>query len=290
MAALRHPGREAIKRKGFLKAHKWLMLRRLSQLIFLGLFLAGPLFGLWIVKGNLTSSLTLDTLPLSDPFILVQSLFAGHWPEVTALLGAVLVLGGYLMVGGRVYCSFVCPINLVTDAAAAVHRRLDLKKGWQPKRETKYYVLTMVMVTALVSGSLAFELLNPVTLVHRGLVFGMGATWGVVVAIFLFDLFVSQHGWCGHLCPMGAFYGLLGEASLIRARAENRDACNNCMDCFTVCPEPQVIAPALRGAKTGQGPVIRSGACTNCGRCIDVCSENVFRFGVRFDGPRTVKQ
>ena len=46
-----------------------------------------------------------------------------------------------------------------------------------------------------------------------------------------------------------------------------------------VCPEPQVITPALKGSGT---PVITSGDCTNCGRCIDVCPDDVFRFSHRF--------
>jgi ferredoxin-type protein NapH len=54
------------------------------------------------------------------------------------------------------------------------------------------------------------------------------------------------------------------------------------MDCFAVCPEPQVIRPALKGAGQGIAPVILSPSCTNCGRCIDVCSQDVFRFGLRF--------
>ena len=53
------------------------------------------------------------------------------------------------------------------------------------------------------------------------------------------------------------------------------------MDCFAVCPEPQVIKPALKGAKQNLGPAILSPNCTNCGRCIDVCSKSVFRFGLR---------
>ena len=46
---------------------------------------------------------------------------------------------------------------------------------------------------------------------------------------------------------------------------------NDCMDCFEVCPEPQVIRPALKGEGKGVGPVILAPSCTNCGRCIDVC-------------------
>jgi ferredoxin-type protein NapH len=90
-----------------------------------------------------------------------------------------------------------------------------------------------------------------------------------------------QDGWCGRLCPMGAFYSLIGKVSLVRAAAVNRAACNDCMDCFVVCPEPQVIRPALKGV-AGAGPVILAGSCTNCGRCIDVCSKEVFAFGTRF--------
>jgi ferredoxin-type protein NapH len=44
-----------------------------------------------------------------------------------------------------------------------------------------------------------------------------------------------------------------------------------------------VIAPALRGERTGAGPVIVAGDCTLCGACIDVCPERVFRFATRFD-------
>jgi ferredoxin-type protein NapH len=54
------------------------------------------------------------------------------------------------------------------------------------------------------------------------------------------------------------------------------------MDCFNVCPEPQVIKPALKGAPKGEGPVILDVNCTNCGRCIDVCDKDVFSFGTRF--------
>jgi ferredoxin-type protein NapH len=52
------PGAEAIAAKGWLAAHKWLILRRTSQIGILLLFLVGPWFGIWIVKGNLATSAT----------------------------------------------------------------------------------------------------------------------------------------------------------------------------------------------------------------------------------------
>lgn len=275
-------GQEAQAAKGWIGAHRFLLLRRLSQAFFLVLFLLGPWFGLWVVQGTLAGSLTLGVLPLTDPLILLQGMVAGHWPEVTALVGGLIVLIAYAMIGGRVYCAWVCPINPVTDAAHWLHRRLNLPKGWQPKRSTRLWVLAMVLIVSALTGVIAWELINPITMLHRGLVFGMGFVWAMIAGIFVFDLFVARHGWCGHVCPVGAFYGLVGSKSLLRVSAANRSACDDCMDCYAVCPENQVISPALKG-KPGSSPVILSPDCTNCGRCIDVCAVDVFTYTHRFD-------
>jgi ferredoxin-type protein NapH len=71
-------GREAIAAFGWWRAHRFLILRRASQASFLALFLLGPWFGIWWVKGNLSGSLTFGILPLTDPFIALQSMVAGH--------------------------------------------------------------------------------------------------------------------------------------------------------------------------------------------------------------------
>lgn len=278
-------GAEAVAAKGWLGAHKWLLARRVSQLGILALFLLGPLAGVWIVKGNLTFSHTLDFLPLTDPYILLQTLLTGHLPETKAIVGVFIVLVLYALVGGRVFCSWVCPVNMVTDAAAWLRERLGIKGGAHVSRETRYWILAMTLVLALATGTLAWELVNPVSMFHRGIIFGIGAAWAIILAVFLFDLFVMKDGWCGHLCPVGAFYSLIGKVSLLRTVAVERAACNDCLDCFVVCPEPQVIRPALKGVD-GAGPVILAANCTNCGRCIDVCSKDVFAFGSRF-GNRT---
>ena len=279
-------GAEAVARKGWFAAHRWLILRRLSQFSILALFLSGPWFGLWIVKGNLSYSYTLDLLPLTDPYVLLQSLLAGHVPERLAIVGALIVAVIYLLIGGRAYCSWVCPVNLVTDAAAWLRGRLGIKGGAHLSRQARYWVLGMTLILALASGTIAWELVNPVSMLHRGLIFGFGAAWMVILAVFLFDVFVMNRGWCGHLCPVGAFYSVLGRWSPLRVTALGREKCNDCMDCFAVCPEHHVIKPALKGASQGFGPVILSPNCTNCGRCIDVCSEDVFEFGSRFNKPR----
>jgi ferredoxin-type protein NapH len=276
-------GHEALEAKGWWGAHRWLVLRRASQLTILALFLVGPLFGWWLVKGNLNYSLTLNTVPLTDPLVLLQSLVTGHLPELNAVIGVVIVLLFYGLVGGRAYCAWVCPVNLVTDAASALRRKLDIRGGADMPRATRYWMLALILVLAATTGGIVWELVNPVSMLHRGLVFCMGAGWLLIGAIFLFDLFVMKRGWCGHICPVGAFYSLVGRFSVLRVSAAKREACNNCLDCFVVCPEQQVIRLPLKGAAKGASPVILSPNCTNCGRCMDVCSKDVFTFVTRFN-------
>jgi len=278
-------GAEAVATKGWLRANKWLLLRRISQFGILTLFLLGPLAGIWVVKGNLNYSYTLGFLPLTDPYVVLQSAMTGHLPEKLGLIGLAIALVFYFLVGGRVYCSWVCPVNLVTDSAGWLRDRMGIKGSVHLSRNTRYWILGMTLVGSAGTGVVLWELINPVSMLHRGLIFGLGAAWTVVVAVFFFDLFVMSRGWCGHLCPVGAFYSLLGRWSPVRVAAPQRAACNDCMDCFEVCPEPQVIRPALKGEAKGVGPVILSPNCTNCGRCIDVCSKEVFSFGLRFNNP-----
>lgn len=264
---------------------RFLLLRRLSQAGILALFigsgaLSGYLGGVWLLKGNLSASLVADSVPLNDPFVLAQSLAAGHLPQLSAVIGAAIVIAFYLLVGGRSFCAWVCPLNVVTDSALWLRRSAGIKGGHAPAKSLRLWLLGAVLLFSAISGSLLWELINPVSLLQRELIFGTGLGLVLVAAIFVYDLTIAQRGWCGHICPMGAAYGLLGQGALLRIRADQRAACDDCMDCFKVCPEPQLLKPVLKGEGTS---IIRSGACSNCGRCIDVCEQQVFRFGHRFE-------
>ena len=269
--------------RNWFQNHKWLVLRRISQVTIFSLFMLGPWFDIWIVKGNLSSSLTLDVLPLTDPFIVTQSLFAGQLLTTVTLTGALIISAFYILVGGRVYCSWVCPINIATDTASWLRKKINIKSSSLFPRNTRYWLLLVAFVMALITGTLSWELINPVTLVQRGIISGLWISAAIMLMIFLFDLLISRDAWCGHICPVGAFYSLFGRLGLVRVSAYDRDNCNDCMDCFVVCPEEHVIKPALRGAKENISPLILEINCTNCGRCIDVCDKNVFKFSNRFN-------
>ncbi len=280
-------GRDALAAKGFLGAYKWLILRRITQAAIIGLFIAGPIGGVWVLKGNLAGSWVFDKVPLVEPFVFLQMLAAGMFGFLsTTVIGVAIVLAFYALVGGRAYCAWVCPVNVITDTAAWARRKLGITQSAKISPQTRWWMLAAVLVLAALTGQLAYELVNPVSIVHRGLIYGMGAAgWMVVAGIFLFDLVVTKHGWCSHVCPMGAMYSLIGAKGAVKVATPNRAACDDCMECFEVCPEPQILPPALKqGRRQGHPPVVDAMTCTRCGRCVDICSKDVFAFRLLLPG------
>ncbi|ENG8010723.1 quinol dehydrogenase ferredoxin subunit NapH [Vibrio alginolyticus] len=265
-------GKEALEKLGWWRAHRFLILRRLCQFTIIALFMAGPTLG--ILTGNLSSSMLLDTVPLSDPLIVLQALATGHVPEFYALLGVVIVVVFYAILAPRAFCAWVCPLNIVTDLAAWLRRKLNIKASYRWSPVIRYWLIPVLMLGSALSGAILWTWLDPVAALHRGLVFGMGAGWVLIALVFVLDLLLVEHGWCGHLCPLGATYGVIGRKSLLRVTAVRREDCTKCMDCFYVCPEPEVLRQPL---KEGDRRVMDQN-CISCGRCLDVCPEHVFEF------------
>ena len=275
-------GREAREKLGWWHANRFLFWRRLTQLSILLMFLSGPYFGVWILKGNYSGSLLFDVIPLSDPLITLESLASGHLPGILTLSGALIIFITYALLGSKVCCGWVCPLNVVTDCAAWIRRKLGIRQTAKIPRSLRYAILVMILAGSAVSGLLLWEWVNPVAALGRALIYGFGATVWLILVVFFFDLFIVEHGWCGHLCPIGATYGVIGAKSLLRVKVIDRARCDNCMDCYNVCPEPQVLRSPLHG-KNSESLLVLSQDCISCGRCIDVCPEKVFTFSHRFN-------
>lgn len=270
---------EAARPRTLLHRNRWLLARRVVQASALAAFLSGPWIGLWIARGTLASSTWFGWLELTDPLAALQALLAHGTLARGALLGAALVAAVFALAGGRSFCGWVCPINPVTDLAAWLRTTLRLPSlagRRRPDRRLRYGVLVAALATSALLGSVAWETVNPITLLHRALLFGLVGGYGVVLAVFLFDLLVVPRGWCGFVCPVGASFGLVGRIAVPHVSAVRREACTQCGDCFRVCPEPHVLAPALYGAARGRGPDIANADCTRCARCLDVCEKDVF--------------
>jgi ferredoxin-type protein NapH len=165
---------------------------------------------------------------------------------------------------------------MVTDLSAWLRRRLGITDLFRLSRNTRYTVLALALILSILTGVAAFEWISPISMLHRELIFGIGLGWTAVLGVFLFDLFILRNGWCGHLCPLGAFYALVGKLALLRIRFDT-PTCTHCGECAKVCPEPQV----LNLKEAAAAGMIASGECTNCGRCISICPEDTLHFDLR---------
>ena len=257
---------------------KYLILRRISQITLLVLYFGANAYGWKMLAGTMSSSSVLEKIPLSDPFAVLQMLAAGAVLTFDMILGAMIIVLFYGIIGGRSFCSWVCPVNMVTDAANWLRRKLYMdkieRKVWM-SRNIRYYMIILALLVSFVSGLAAFEIISPITILNRGVIFGFGAGAGLLVAIFLFDLFVLKNGWCGHICPLGGVHSIIGKYSLLRVK-HNSDNCTLCMKCKEVCPEVQVLDMIGKRSEF----VVKQ-ECTNCGRCVDVCNDDALSFNIR---------
>lgn len=228
-----------------------------------------------ILSGDLSFSKVFDYIPLSDPFATLQLFVAGGGLAFDLWLGALIVSLFYGIFVGRAYCGWVCPINMVSDLSAWLRRKfsittplLNLPRGF------KYLVLAISLVLSFLFGVGAFEMINPVSMLSRGIIFGMGFGILGIVMIFLFDLCVLKNGFCGHICPIGATFSLIGKFSILKVKHKVQN-CTKCMKCIEVCPEKQVLD--MIGKKDAR---VTQMACIKCGRCIDVCEDNALSFSI----------
>ncbi len=258
---------------------KYLLLRRIFQLGLMFLYFGANAYGWQVLKGNFTTAYIFNTIPLADPYNILQVLIAGFVVGGDVLLGGLVIVLFYSIVGGRAFCSWVCPVNIITDMANYLRKHTNLDSDEVRyrflKRSTRYWIMIIGLVVSFVLGISAFESISPIGVMQRGIIFGLGAGSFVLIGIFLFDLFVVKNGWCGHICPVGAMYSIIGAKNLIRIK-HDANKCTDCFECIRVCPEPEVLH-----AINKTSGFINDIACINCGRCIDVCDDDANSFGIR---------
>lgn len=256
--------------------------RRAVQLLVLALFAGTARFG-WeicgrkILSGNLSASRFLDAIPMADPLAFLERLCAGIAPTATALTGFIITGAVYACLGSRTFCGWICPMNMVTDAAAWIRSRLGLPAdAIRIPRAARYAVLAGTLIASAATGTAAFEAVSPQAFLWRDLIYGTGlSALSAALAVFALELGLMRDGWCGHLCPLGAFWAVCGklEKPLVRI-SFSPEACTRCGDCVHACPERQIIRfKSLEVARR-----IPTGECLNCGRCIAVCPEGALHF------------
>lgn len=253
------------------------VVRRISQILILTLFIFGNLGIVGVLKGDLSSSIIFSFMPLSDPYAVLQVYLASGTIALNALFGAVIVAIFYALIAPRAFCSWVCPVNLVTDFAYFIRDKFGYKKDRKVlilPRNLRYYLLVLSLVLSFIFSRPIFEEISFVGFLQRGLILLNISAIGVMVVIFAFDAFISQRGVCSKICPLGALYVILSKFSIIRVKHRVQN-CSKCMDCVSVCPEKHILD------MVGKADGIVSSECISCGRCVDVCQHDALNFSIK---------
>ena len=213
---------------------------------------------------------------LTDPLAAAEAIVASrsvYGPLLMSILVPVLVT----LVLGKVFCSWICPANLLFEISGKLRKLLRLAElppaEVEFSRVNKYVLLVIGLLFAAVVGLPIFALIYPPAAMSRLIhawIFGTSLT-GILILlgiIALVEVIISPRWWCRTMCPGGALYGLIGWPRLLRVKLDT-DRCTKCRKCVPVC-EP------------GLDPVLESYGieCDNCGECVRHCPDRALRYTI----------
>ena len=263
-------------------SHKWLK-RRWFFLIFINLlFVLSYSWDIQILEGALTASRFVG-FHMADLNSALQVMLASKTLLINLLIGIVTVLIIWILLGGRAFCSWVCPYHLLAEITEKIHLSL-VKKKWISNhtfdRRVRVVFYLIFALLALITGYTVYEVLSPTGIISRALIYGPSLALVWVAFILVLETLYSRRLWCRYVCPIGLTYGFVGALSPLRVNYNIKD-CHHEGDCRKVCLVPHVLDWTVRG-RSPQINMDLGADCTRCGLCVDVCPTNSLSF--RFEG------
>ncbi len=213
---------------------------------------------------------------------LATGTFNAWHPAALVLLLTFLAMS---LLAKKSFCSWLCPVGTLSEAAwkwgrrlfgrnVSIPRWLDL-----PLRSLKYLLLAffvkIILIDMPTEGIRAFLAtpywaISDVKMLH--FFTRPSATALTVVGVLTLLSLPVRNFWCRYLCPYGALLGLVSCLSPFTIR-RNAGACTRCGACSRACPAQ---LPVDRKA------AVRSAECTGCLTCSDTCPERALAMTLPF--------
>lgn len=270
----------ASERAEAVQSHKWRWIRWATIFVFNGLFVVSYWLDLQVVEGALTASRILG-FHFADLNSSLQLMLAHKHVVINLVIGVTTVLLLYALIGGRNFCSWVCPYHFLAELAEMVHLKLvgrKLVSDHELDRRLRVVMFFVFALVAFVSGYPLFEAISPVGILSRALIYGTIISLIWVTLLLLAEIFWSRRLWCRYVCPVGLGYGLAGVVAPVRVMYD-AEKCLHEGKCRQVCLVPHVLDMTKLGfARDVTTPI--GADCTRCAMCIDVCPTGALTFDI----------
>ena len=240
--------------------------------------------GMHGVSGSLFS-LDVFGWPFGDPAALVKTLAGGGRPGAHFLLGVGSSLALAFLLG-RVFCGWLCPYGLLSEAAATLGGRLRARpRAW--KVPARWELACRAVVLAAGTGLAACgipaltRLSFPGTLSlapqiacyngFDGVFFGLLAA---PVTALLLEFLTGERLWCRFVCPQGLLLGCAarlrswcGRWSRLPLPTVRWEA--SCCSCKGETPCAAACTLGVQPRRKDGPDALR---CSICGECVSVCA------------------
>jgi len=257
--------------------------RRWTVLILVNLlFVLSFELDIQMLEGALTASRFVG-FHMADLNSALQVMLAFKEVLINLVIGTVTVLIFWWVLGGRTFCSWVCPYHLIAELTEMLHLKLAEKKLVKDHpfdRRARTILWVVFALLALLSGYTVFETISPTGILSRALIYGPSVALAWVLALLLVEIFYSRRAWCRYACPIGLTYGVVGAVSPLKV-TYYLDTCFHEGECRKVCEVPHVLDLVIKGRATDVNMNIGAD-CTHCGRCVDACPTG--SLNLRFKG------
>ncbi len=215
--------------------------------------------------------------------------FAGYelWINEFAIIFFALMFLMFLIIGssiayGRVYCGYMCPQMIFSEASLAFENRLRrfFNKRffeWPPARRNAatraVFLAALLPISVLLAFAFISYFVSPRDLVTRLMALDLHTAGGIagaaVTLVTFLDFTLVRQRFCTTVCPYGYLQGILGDQNtlLVHYRDQGHQ-CIECKKCVRICH---------MGIDIRKSPLQIE--CVHCGECIDACVDVLGRLG-----------
>ena len=270
-----------------------ILLRRFSQIIFLGIFI-------YFLLITVDPYSPVNPFFVTNPLLAITAMLASRTVVLVLTFSLIIIIATILM--GRFFCGWLCPLGTLLDMFHKIlpFKPLLDKKIWWLKK-VKYLLLVFLLSATILGINLAgwfdpiiitfkfFALalypalntliknviidqwgwtalerpLENILLLDRNEILFQDAAPFIVIFLVIMGLtFLQRRSWCRNLCPLGALLGLFSFKRLLRLKIGSD--CTECGKCVQTC----------KMATINEQITLYDKECIQCYACLPVCPVN----------------